>query len=166
MQITLSEAREDRVRFYILQINSANIHFRDATELFDSSESFFEFTEDYGFDIERAEALIIGGNFYKAAEILISEGKVKRAIEVFLQDKKTAKESRGRVAEYLLSELWKLHGFGVPLNSEVADKGLWKLHKRLMEDPSLLETDIENEVRCLSLDYPKYVLKYYIASYV
>ena len=97
---------------------SLNRSSRRASSLFDSSDDVLEFMEDYGFDVARTTLLEQLGRLSEAAELHLAEGRVVRAIELFLRDN-VDRSARRRAEECLLDGFWRLLSFGLTVKPDV-----------------------------------------------
>ncbi|TFK38653.1 hypothetical protein BDQ12DRAFT_630422 [Crucibulum laeve] len=84
---------------------------RQALDLFDTLEEALAFSEERDLDIARTAILISLGRYFDAAEVHLSEGRTKDAIQVFLKDNSSMAVLRA--GECIVDGLWKVLSLGV-----------------------------------------------------
>lgn len=103
--------------------------FRDAADLFDSTEEQLEFMDDFGFDAGRKLVLKELNQFSVAAESHLRDGEIEDAIACFLRSKERA--GQNRAVGCILGGLWT-QAFGAELSDR--SRGLLTLAEGIPPD--------------------------------
>ncbi len=90
---------------------------RKALSLFESYEESLLFTQDYDLDVQQIVLLENTGRKAEAAEIHLSEGRLKEAIGLFISDTANPLSAR-RAVDCILYSLWDTFFFGMACNVE------------------------------------------------
>jgi hypothetical protein len=118
-----------------------------ARKLFCSDEEALKFMEDHEFNEARVDLLIKIGRKPEAADVLIRMGHILKAHQLLVEDFEN-KSSMCRVAEYILSNLWRYLSLGfVPKRNKTQQAVAELLHLATSLNRALLDPNDCDEVR-------------------
>lgn len=120
--------------------------------MFPSIDDALSFVEDYALDIAHATLLQQVGRYAEAADVHISEGRIKDGIEIFLSNLGN-QECTAHAVDYVLRALWRHLSFGVSMQTAKLDVllGHWLGLAARLSVESLKDCD-RDEV-CITMFY-------------